>query len=115
MSAQRLEYFFPLIHQVAMTGSDLLEAVGKQLVDRVQVVAHVAVRRKNNRGDAFEHMISGEQQPLRRQKIAYAIRGMARRVDCGQFKIAEDEALAIRRPALLRVGFVSPPLSRRRE
>ena len=60
-------------------------------------------------------MIAGDQQALTYQEIAHAIRRMPRRMDRGQFKITQCQALAIRRLTLRHEAFILTPIVGRRQ
>ncbi len=55
-----------------------------QPVERRQVVAHVAVGRRDDGGAAVEHMVAAEQQAVVGQQQAQVVGGVARHVDDAQ-------------------------------
>ena len=58
-----------------------LRALGRQHIQRMQVVAHMAIRRVNHRGTAVQYVVTGKQQSVLFQQQAHMVGRVAGRKD----------------------------------
>jgi len=115
VSTQLLDHPLALRQDIAVAGSDALEVEGRELVERMNVGRHIAVRRQYHGRHAAEHMIAGEQELVRDQQVAYAIGCMTRRMDGNEIDAAESQGLAVAGLEVRNEALVLPTVERRRQ